>query len=56
MKFAYLSDSVQIKTISEEGGSGVFEIEGLYTGYGLTIGTALRRVLCLPFPAPPSRR
>ncbi len=50
MKFAYLSDSVQIKTISEEGGSGVFEIEGLYTGYGLTIGTALRRVLLSSIP------
>lgn len=50
MKFAYLSDSVQIKTVSEEGNVGVFEIEGLYTGYGLTVGNALRRVLLSSIP------
>ena len=34
-----------IKMISETATEGSFEIEGLYSGYGLTIGTALRRVL-----------
>ncbi len=50
MKFAYLSESVTIKTISENDRSGVFEIEGLYTGYGLTVGNALRRVLLSSIP------
>ena len=40
-----LSESVQIKKISETSKKGVFEIEGLYTGYGLTMGNALRRAL-----------
>ncbi len=50
MKFAYLSDSVKIKTVSEDIKNGVFEIEGLYTGYGLTVGNALRRVLLSSIP------
>lgn len=50
MKFAYLSDAVKIKTVSEEGNSGVFEIEGLYAGYGLTIGNAIRRTLLSSIP------
>lgn len=33
------------KIVKEEKNSGIFEIEGLYPGYGLTIGNALRRVL-----------
>jgi len=33
------------KIILEEGNRGVFEIEGLYPGYGQTIGNSLRRVL-----------
>lgn len=33
------------KIVKEEKNSAVFEIEGLYTGYGLTVGNALRRVL-----------
>ena len=33
------------KVVSEEGNSGVYEIENLYPGYGLTIGNSLRRVL-----------
>jgi len=33
------------KIVSEEGNSAVFEIEGLYPGYGQTIGNSLRRVL-----------
>ncbi len=33
------------KVVSEEGNRTVFEIEGLYPGYGQTIGNSLRRVL-----------
>jgi len=35
----------QPKTILEEGNKGVYEIEGLYPGYGQTLGNAMRRVL-----------
>ena len=42
MNFAYLSSTVNIKTTSEEPKKGVFEIEGLFAGYGLTIGNVLR--------------
>ena len=50
MQFAYLSDSVSIKRISEQNTEGVFEVEGLYSGYGLTVGNALRRVLLSSLP------
>jgi len=50
MKFSYLSETVTIKTVSENNAEGVFEIEGLYTGYGLTLGNALRRVLLSSLP------
>src|SRR3989344_1279020 len=33
------------KVILEEGNRGVYEIEGLYPGYGHTLGNSLRRVL-----------
>ena len=33
------------RVISEEGDSGVFEIEGLYPGYGHTLGNSLRRII-----------
>ena len=33
------------KVVTEEGNRSVFEIEGLYPGYGQTIGNSLRRVL-----------
>ena len=36
--------------IKEDGNLGVFEIEGLYPGYGLTVGIALRRVLLSSLP------
>lgn len=36
--------------IKEDKNIGVFEIEGLYPGYGLTIGIALRRVLLSSLP------
>lgn len=50
MKYTRLSESVKINTISETETEGVFEIEGLFTGYGLTIGNALRRVLLSSLP------
>ncbi len=50
MEFAYVSSNVSIKTISEDAKDGVFEIEGLYAGYGLTVGTALRRALLSSLP------
>jgi DNA-directed RNA polymerase subunit alpha len=50
MEFAYVSSSVAIKTVSEDSKDGVFEIEGLYAGYGLTIGNALRRALLSSLP------
>lgn len=50
MKFSYLSDTVKIKTVFEDAVKGVFEIEGLYTGYGLTVGNSLRRVLLSSIP------
>lgn len=45
MEWPQLSETVKIKKISETNKEGVFEIEGLYAGYGLTVGNALRRVL-----------
>lgn len=45
-----LSETMVIKTVSETDTEGVFEIEGLYTGYGLTVGNALRRVLISSLP------
>lgn len=50
MQFAYLSESVTIKKISETATEGVFEVEGLFRGYGITLGNALRRVLFSSLP------
>lgn len=50
MKYQYLSETAAIKKISEDSRRGVFEIEGLYTGYGLTVGNALRRTLLSSLP------
>lgn len=50
MEITHLSDSVSIKTVSEEGNKGIFVVEGLYTGYGLTLGNALRRTLLSSLP------
>ncbi len=50
MEIVHLSDTVSIKKISETQTKGEFEIEGLYSGYGLTIGNALRRVLLSSLP------
>jgi DNA-directed RNA polymerase subunit alpha len=38
------------KIISEEGVSGVYEIEGLYPGYGHTLGNSLRRIILGSLP------
>ncbi len=36
--------------ISEEGNTGIYEIRGLYPGYGVTIGNSLRRVMLSSLP------
>jgi len=38
------------KIVSEEGFRGVFEIEGLYPGYGQTLGNSLRRIIWSSLP------
>lgn len=50
MKYQHLSESVAVKTVSEKGNVGTFHIEGLYTGYGPTMGNALRRALLSSLP------
>jgi DNA-directed RNA polymerase subunit alpha len=50
MEFAHLVSTVGIKTIVSEARHGEFEVEGLYAGYGLTIGNALRRTLLSSLP------
>ncbi len=50
MQYVRLSDSVEIKKISEKDNLGVFHIEGLHTGYGTTVGHAIRRVLLSSIP------
>lgn len=50
MEYTHLSSTVGIKTVSEDATKGVFEIEGLYAGYGLTVGNALRRSLLSSLP------
>ena len=36
--------------VSEEGFSGTYEIEGLYPGYGHTLGNSLRRIILSSLP------
>ncbi|MEX1014668.1 MAG: DNA-directed RNA polymerase subunit alpha [Candidatus Paceibacterota bacterium] len=50
MKYSYLSDSVKVKKVEEKGNRGEFHIEGLYTGYGVTIANSLRRALLSSLP------
>src|SRR3954468_16121065 len=38
------------RIISEEGDAGVYEIEGLYPGYGHTLGNSLRRIILSSLP------
>lgn len=50
MELMHLSDTVKITKVSETKTVGVFDIEGLYRGYGITIGNAFRRVLLSSLP------
>jgi DNA-directed RNA polymerase subunit alpha len=50
MEYTHLSSTLNVKKVSEDAKNGVFEIEGLYAGYGLTIGNALRRALLSSLP------
>ena len=50
MEYKYLSDSVRIKRLEENDTVGIFDIEGLYRGYGITVGNALRRTLLSSLP------
>src|SRR3989338_8012665 len=38
------------QVISEDGNSGVYEIDGLYPGYGHTLGNSLRRIILSSLP------
>ncbi len=50
MQITNFNETVNIKKVSEKERVGIFEIDGLYTGYGLTIGNALRRILLSSLP------
>ncbi len=50
MKYSHLSEEVIAKKVSEKGNLGVFHVEGLYPGYGQTLGNALRRTLLSSLP------
>lgn len=50
MDHSQFTDAITIKTVSENEREGVFEIEGLYKGYGVMVGNALRRVLISSMP------
>ena len=39
------------RIVLEEGNKGVFEIDGLYPGYGHTLGNSLRRIILSSLPA-----
>src|SRR5271156_2912621 len=38
------------RIVREEGWSGVYEIDGLYPGYGHTLGNSLRRIILSSLP------
>ncbi len=38
------------RVVSEEDQSGVYEIDGLYPGYGHTLGNSLRRIILSSLP------
>ncbi|MBP6866437.1 MAG: DNA-directed RNA polymerase subunit alpha [Candidatus Pacebacteria bacterium] len=38
------------RVVTEEGNKGVFEIDGLYPGYGHTLGNSLRRIILSSIP------
>jgi DNA-directed RNA polymerase subunit alpha len=45
MDHIHLSEHINVKTVEEKKDFGIFEIQGLYSGYGMTMGNALRRIL-----------
>src|SRR3954470_10253300 len=38
------------RVVSEDGAEGTFEIDGLYPGYGHTLGNSLRRIILSSLP------
>ena len=40
----------KLKVVQEQGPTGVYEIEGLYPGYGYTLGNSLRRIILSSMP------
>src|ERR1700753_3177396 len=38
------------RVVSEDGAEGVYEIDGLYPGYGHTFGNSLRRIILSSLP------
>jgi len=40
----------KLNVVTEEGAKGVYEIEGLYPGYGHTLGNSLRRIILSSLP------
>ena len=38
------------RIVKEDGNKGVFEIDGLYPGYGHTLGNSLRRIILSSLP------
>lgn len=38
------------RIVSEDGNKGVYEIDGLYSGYGYTLGNSLRRIILSSIP------
>ena len=40
----------KLNVVKEEGSSGIYEIEGLYPGYGHTLGNSLRRIILSSLP------
>lgn len=45
-----LTENLKVVTVSENETVGIFDVEGLYRGYGLTVGNALRRTLLSSLP------
>jgi len=50
MELINFTETIRVKKISEDSHEGIFEIEGLYKGYGVMAGNALRRVLLSSMP------
>ena len=40
----------KLNVVEEDGSKGVYEIEGLYPGYGHTLGNSLRRIILSSLP------